>query len=52
MGRIFLQSNDLCLERYLPGRYIQLTKYNLCQFMARCGFTILNYPTIRVEATV
>ena len=26
MGRIFLQSNDLCLERYLPGRYIQLTK--------------------------
>lgn len=35
----------------LSDEFIQLTKYNLCQFMARCGFTVLQYPTIRVEST-
>jgi hypothetical protein len=30
---------------------IQVTKYVLCQAMARCGFTVLYQPYIRVEAT-
>jgi len=35
----------------LSDEYIQVTKYVLCQAMARCGFTVLYYPYIRVEAT-
>ncbi len=35
----------------LSDELIQLNKFKLCQFMARCGFTILYEPKIRVEAT-
>jgi len=30
---------------------LQTNKYILCQAMARCGFTILSYPRIRVTST-
>lgn len=35
----------------LSDEGIQLNKPALCQFMAQCGFQILLYPTLRVEAT-
>jgi hypothetical protein len=35
----------------LSDEFIQVTKYTLCQAMARCGLLILDYPRFIVEAT-
>lgn len=30
---------------------LQITKYTLCQAMARCGYQVLHYPTVVAEST-